>query len=212
MAATLENAQAYNTSPIIQTVYADNSYQAKVNGDYPGYFKFSSGSEVWIVNTPSLIWNNTGSVNLLSTGTYFVVNKQANLPYKLDSLSVIQNKDGNQIMQVIAGTGAATLTGVNITNITTATGVSGMFTGSLLASFGGNLPGIQTMILGNGSTGITSQTYTNCTGTTQSGYIITPLTHGQTLVFNKSITGGTGSLSTTCTNGTLSYGSESMSC
>jgi hypothetical protein len=115
-----------------------------------------------MVNAPSLIWNNTGSVNLLSTGTYFVVNKQANLPYKLDTLSTIQNKDGNQIIQVIAGTGAVTLTGVNITNITTATGVSGMFTGALLASFGGNLPGIQTMILGigngNGNSGILSQT------------------------------------------------------
>jgi len=113
------------TNPI-PVVYADSSYQAKVNGNYPGYLKFtdSSGS-IWIANIPSLIFNNTGATNLLSTGTYFVVNKQANLPYKLDVHTVIQNKDGDKMIQVITGTGVATLTGVNITTIiATNTGVS----------------------------------------------------------------------------------------
>lgn len=68
--------------------------------------------------------------------------------------------------------------------------------------------------LGGGVSGNSSisQTYTNCTGTTQSGYTITPLTHGQTLIFTKIITGGTGSLSATCTNGLLNYGTETATC
>jgi len=135
IATTLENIIAYDTSLLIPTVYADTSYQAKVSGDYPGYFKFSSGSEVWIANIPSLLWNNTGSVNLLSSGTYFVVNKQTNLPYKLDESNVIQNKDANQIIQAITSNSTTTLTGVNITGVTTSTGVSEIFTGNLLVSF-----------------------------------------------------------------------------
>lgn len=57
-ATTLENTLSYNIPSIVPVVYADTSYQAKVNGNYPGYFKFSSGSEIWIANIPSLIWNN----------------------------------------------------------------------------------------------------------------------------------------------------------
>ncbi len=110
IATTLENAIAYNTFPTIQAVYADSSLQARVNGNYSGYIKYQSGSETWIANIPSLLFNNTGSVSLFSTGTYFVVNKQPNLPYKLDIHTVIQNKDGNQMVQAITGTGIATLT------------------------------------------------------------------------------------------------------
>lgn len=136
VATVLENTEAYNLSPIVSTVYADASYQARVNGDYPGYLKFtdSSGS-IWIANVPSLLWNNTGSVSLLGTGTYFVVNKQANLPYKLDTSTVIQNKDADQMVQAITGTGVATLTGVNITGITAET-LTGTFTPEILANFG----------------------------------------------------------------------------
>ncbi|PIQ41630.1 hypothetical protein COW06_02395, partial [Candidatus Gracilibacteria bacterium CG12_big_fil_rev_8_21_14_0_65_38_15] len=149
IATTLENIIAYDTSLLIPTVYADTSYQAKVSGDYPGYFKFSSGSEVWIANIPSLLWNNTGSVNLLSSGTYFVVNKQTNLPYKLDESNVIQNKDANQIIQAITSNSTTTLTGVNITGVTTSTGVSEIFTGNLLVSFGGDITKMQAIVLGN---------------------------------------------------------------
>lgn len=136
IATTLENAIAYNTSPIIQAVYADTLYQARVNGNYPGYIKFQSGSETYIANIPSLLFNNTGSIELLSTtNTYFIVNKQQNLPYKIDDKTQIQNKTPTEIIQFITNNTNATLTGVNITSITTSAGVSELFTGAILDSF-----------------------------------------------------------------------------
>ena len=99
------------------TYAASSTYKAKVNGIYPGYFKFNSGSEVWIANIPSLIWNNTGSVNLLNTGTYFVVHRQSNLPHSFNGYAREINKDADQIVQSITGTGVARLMGVNISNI-----------------------------------------------------------------------------------------------
>ncbi len=129
------------------TTYADSSiYKAKVNGVYPGYFKFNSGSEAWIANIPSLIWNNTGSVNLLNTGTYFVAHRQSNLPHPFNGYSRESNKDADQIIQSITGTWVSRLVGVNISNATSEW-ISSIFTGSLLASFGGDIKNIRNIAL-----------------------------------------------------------------
>jgi len=178
IATTLENPVVSHLSPIIQTAFADSSFQARVNGNYLGYIKFQSGTtnpETWIANIPSLLFNNTGSTNLLSTGTYFIVNKQTNLPYKIDDKTEHQNKNANEIIQAITNTTTATLTGVNITGITTSTGVSEKFTETLLASFGGNLAKIETAVLGK-STPITPQTPASCA--TQPTYTSVTFTQG----------------------------------
>lgn len=132
IATTLENTIAYNK--FLPIVYADSSLQARVNGNYSGYIKYMSGTETWIANIPSLLFNNTGSTNLLSTGTYFVVNKQQNLPYKIDDKTQIQNKNPDDIIKTITNTPTATLTGARIDNITKET-LANTFTGTLLASF-----------------------------------------------------------------------------
>ena len=154
IATVLENPITYNVSPFIQTVFATTSHQARVSGNYPGYLKYQSGTinpDTYIANIPSLLFNNTGSTNLFGTTTYFVVDKQQNLPYKIDDKTIIQNKNPNEIIQAITNTTTATLTGVNITAIIatdTSTGVSSLFTGSLLASFGGNISVIEAAVLG----------------------------------------------------------------
>ena len=76
------------------------------------------------------------------------MNKQANLPYKLDVNTVIQNKDGDQMVQAITGTGVASLTGVNITGVTAET-LTGTFTPEVLASFGGDMNTVQSVVLGS---------------------------------------------------------------
>ncbi|MDD5197922.1 MAG: FISUMP domain-containing protein [Candidatus Gracilibacteria bacterium] len=201
IATTLENAVAHNSPFISQTYAANSSLQARVNGNYSGYIKFSSGSETWIANIPSLIFNNTGSTNLLSTGTYFVVNKQQNLPYKLDDKTETRNKNATEIIQAIANTTTATLTGARIDNITTSTGVSAFFTGALLASFGGNITFIETAVLGKTAT-ITPPAPNDCT------FNSSPVTHATavTAYLASSVSFGNTCTSEqrTCTNGTLS--------
>ena len=203
IATTLENAIAYNN--LIPTVYADTSLQARVNGNYSGYIKFSSGAsneETWIANIPSLLFNNTGSTNLLSTGTYFVVNKQQNLPYKLDDKTQSQNKTPDEIIRAVTNTTTVTLTWVNISSVTTSTGVSAFFTGELLASFGGNIAVIETAVLGK-STSVAppTPTYTDCT------FNSTPVSHATvvTAYLTGSVSFGNTCTSEqrTCTNGTL---------
>ena len=208
IATTLENAIAYNN--LIPTVYADTSLQARVNGNYSGYIKFSSrasNEETWIANIPSLLFNNTGSTNLLATGTYFVVNKQPNLPYKIDDKTIIQNKNPNDIIKAITNTTTATLTGVNITAViatNTSTGVSAFFTGELLASFGGNIAFIETAVLGKTATVAPPApvTYSDCT------FNSSPVTHATavTAYLASSVSFGNTCMSEqrTCTDGTLS--------
>ena len=82
-----------------------------------------------------------------------MVDNQANLPYGLGGAVAVQTKDGNQMVQAITGTGAATLTGVSLSGVTTQAGVSALFTGSLLASFGGKIESVTAMAIGNAPAG-----------------------------------------------------------
>lgn len=68
--------------PFIETTYADINY-AKVEWNYKWYIKFNSWSDLYIANIPSLIFNKLiiPTADLLSTHTYYVVNKKQNLPY-----------------------------------------------------------------------------------------------------------------------------------
>lgn len=167
---TLEHslANTLEQSSLITPAYAattSSTLKAKVLGDYPGYLKFTvvtgTGTDTHIANVPSLLWNNSGSIILFSTGGVytdathpntpsFIINKEANLLYTVGT-EPLGDKGYAEIVQSLAGTGSATLTGVNITAVTTATtseakqsALQTLFgtgatptSASLLASFGG---------------------------------------------------------------------------
>lgn len=133
IATIIENSTTLN--PIIENTYA-NSELAKVYWNYPWILKFNSGSEQYIANVPSLIFNNNWFADLLSPSTYFVVDKKLNLPYNknwIKDLS-IQKLDWNKLIQEITGTWNASLTRVNITWINK-DNFSTYFNWEILASF-----------------------------------------------------------------------------
>jgi Tfp pilus assembly major pilin PilA len=102
--------------PFIKKAYADNE-KAKVVWNYKWYLKYNSWSEIYVTNIPSLLFNNTWSVDLLSSWTYFVVDKKSNLPYNIKWLkdSSIQKIWWLQMIKDITKSNNATLTGINIT-------------------------------------------------------------------------------------------------
>ena len=57
-----------------------------------------------------------------------------------------------------------------------------------------------------------SATPLNCTATTWSGYTVPAISHLASQTITRTLTGGTGSLLVSCTNGVLTYGNESVSC
>lgn len=130
VATILESQVAYHH--LIPITYASN-FTAKVEWNYPGYIKFSSGSERRIANIPGIIYNNTGTIDLLSTWVYYVVDKWKNLPYKYNNVS-IQNTPPNQIIKELMLSQNATLTGINITGIND-TNFWTYFSGATLESF-----------------------------------------------------------------------------
>lgn len=121
--------------PLVGLIYAAWE-QARVEWNYNGFIKFNSWSEIRVANIPSLIYSNTGSVELLSGSTYYVVNKKLNLPYNLkwQKDTSIYLTDANSIIKDITKSASSTLTGVNITNATSST-LASIFTGNLLLSF-----------------------------------------------------------------------------
>ncbi len=74
---------------VVPTIYALWEYKAKVEWNYIWYAKYKNNDEDCIsyANIPSIIWSNTWSVNLLSTGSesqetpLYVINNEKNLPY-----------------------------------------------------------------------------------------------------------------------------------
>ncbi|MDD5213136.1 MAG: type II secretion system protein [Candidatus Gracilibacteria bacterium] len=52
----------------------------------------------------------------------------------------------------------------------------------------------------------------NCTRTTYNGYSIPNINHGLTQTISKAVTGGVSNIDATCTNGVLSYGTETTTC
>lgn len=134
ISSIMENTIWYENNITNQT-YAWNE-EAKVEWNYKWILKYSSWSEKWITNVPSLIFNNTGSVDLLNSGTYFVVNKKTNLPYNFSWIkdSSIRKVDWTSLIRDITKSTNSTLTWVNITNLTT-DNFSIIFTWATLNSF-----------------------------------------------------------------------------
>ncbi|MDD5213247.1 MAG: hypothetical protein PHG82_02390, partial [Candidatus Gracilibacteria bacterium] len=154
----------------------------------------------YIANIPSLLWNNSGSVDLLNTSTKYVVNKKTNLPYKINSTSDIGTKDANTIIQEITGTGVATLTGVNITNINSSN-IGTTFSGVLLASFGGDISKLTNNVIGGAVASVPTVSYTplSATGGTITSYSTGGITYkihtfSSPGIYNFSILSGNGTI------------------
>ncbi|MDD4151548.1 MAG: prepilin-type N-terminal cleavage/methylation domain-containing protein [Candidatus Gracilibacteria bacterium] len=173
LATVLEN-NLVSKNNFINNTYAAGIPTAKVSGNYKGVIKFSSGAsnqETWIANIPSLIWNNTGSISLLSTNTRYVVNNKSNLPYDLNNGTDIGSKDANSIIKEVTGATGTSIIGVNITDIINGTKtISEIFTGTTLDSFNtfGNsssssqtiISNLEKSIIGNTSSPVVEQTKT----------------------------------------------------
>ncbi len=243
LATTLENSISL-THPnlplnlmegVIQKTYADyNPYQAKVIWNYPWYIKFSSWSNTYIANIPSLIWNNSwATINLLSTWTYFVVDKQSNLPYSIKDV-VIQELTADKLIQKITWYTWSNLMSINITPILNATNkqsaiqqvfwtwsddiskskiASFWWTNSNTESFTMDTQKLEVITTWSVTTwGDIVPVYLNCNETTQSWYTFTPLAHWASLSPTKTITYWFTSLSASCNDWNLVYQTETVTC
>lgn len=107
IATILEKNIAYN--PIIPQVYAKN-YQARVDGRYKWFLKYQAAGCISYTNIPSLIWNNTGTVNLLSSwedAPNYVINNWQNLPYH--SSNQLWNIKSDEIISILRNNQSAKL-------------------------------------------------------------------------------------------------------
>ncbi len=134
ISSIMENTVWYENHITNQT-YAWNE-EAKVEWNYKWILRYSSWSEKWIANVPSLIFNNTWAVDLLNSWTYFVVNKKTNLPYNLSWIkdASIRKVDWTTLVRDITKSTDATLTWVNITNLDI-NNFSSIFTWATINSF-----------------------------------------------------------------------------
>lgn len=107
----------YTKTNLVNNAYADWILKAKVTWNYKNFLKYNSWSEVFISNIPSLLFSNTWWTNLLSTTTYFIVDKSTNLPYTRNWIKdqSIRQKDGNTIIREVTKNATSTLTWINIT-------------------------------------------------------------------------------------------------
>ena len=156
----------------IDKANADTIYQAKVIWNYIWNIKFSSWTTTksyYLANVPSIIFNFSWSVttwDLLSwTSSYYVVNRNTNLPYRISSSDTINKKDWTTIVKEITSSTWATLVIADITAIVNATDsttrtnlINSTFSWTNLASFWGNISSITAVVIGGVSTSSTSTT------------------------------------------------------
>lgn len=182
-----ENSSAYS-NPLLWTAYASAPYKAYVLWNYDWFLRYRQGDYYWLANIPSLLFSNTWSVELLSTGTYYVVDKEENMPFHLDSFIDSDKIPWDEIVKKVF-TSASTLTWVNITDIVTGAKTTGeIFTGALLSSFTrqadvsgsdvGWLAFLDSVIKGNGSIAPSTEgniSYLSCS------YSWETIAHGNTI-------------------------------
>lgn len=96
-------------------------YSALVLWNYPWYIKFSTWSNYYITNSPSLIfnfsWSNIDGNLLSSTNTFYVLNRQINLPYSINNDFNINQIKWDDILKIMTNNQVATLTWIIITPI-----------------------------------------------------------------------------------------------
>ncbi|MCK9272421.1 prepilin-type N-terminal cleavage/methylation domain-containing protein [Candidatus Gracilibacteria bacterium] len=151
IATTLENSIAF-ISPLPlgeglgARVYADGqSYQAKVTGNYKGLLKYSDGTNTYLSNIPSLIYNSGN--NLLDNNTYYSIDKSTNLPYSIQNATGT-NLVANTILQQLTGT-TTNLTKVDITAIKTVADIQS--NSGALKALGYNLSAIEKTVISGGT-------------------------------------------------------------
>lgn len=78
----------------------ENSWniKAKVEWNYIWFARYQTLSWNCLTNLPTLLFNNTWSVDLLSDNTYFIVNNWDNLPYSINNLP-IQNVKTTELIE-----------------------------------------------------------------------------------------------------------------
>lgn len=166
---TLENWNiSFEKNLIIQDIYwANNQGISKVKGNYVWNLLFSTWGKNYITNIPSLIFNFSWSTNswwnLLDwNNTYFVIDWNTNLPYKLDENTKINNKDWQVILQDLTKNSGSTLLAIDITNYTNwTTDISNIFSWSTLNNFWYSLDSIK-KITQKSTSSQSVITYTNC--------------------------------------------------
>lgn len=86
IATILENSEEISLK-IFSKTYANNTqYKSRVIWNYNWIIKFNNWN-TYIANVPSLIFNSTWTINLISQEPYFVVNKWLNLPYSVNNVT-----------------------------------------------------------------------------------------------------------------------------
>lgn len=120
IAFVLENANTaikYFKNIDNQVVFAaQTSYQARIKWNYRWLIKYSIWSQNWLANVPSLIYNTWA--NLLSTWTYYTIDKNTNLPYRIKSDVTIDNKTADILIKEITKSTSSVLTWISLQWVT----------------------------------------------------------------------------------------------
>lgn len=215
VAATLENE--FDKASFVNEVYAAQKL-AYVDWHYPGYIIFATWVNTYLVNLPSLLvfgGNLSGSIQLLSTWTYFLYANKINLPYSHKS-EIATWLDTVKLMNEISPTWSWSLQVVDLTSALLWTKpLSAILSGQFLTNLWGEnfLGSIWNKI------GISQPTISPlCEWVAFSWYSITQLPDGEQKIFSKTWSTSnwifTFTLPATCNAGTWLYGSEntSLSC
>lgn len=116
IATILENLQVNQWNPFIEKAFAGQNQRAKVVWNHDVNVKISSGEDIYLTTTPSMIYAGTNNI-LNSSGSYQVVNGWENLPYKRTPHTQTTKETGNVVMQKIRKNNSAQIVTLNITNI-----------------------------------------------------------------------------------------------
>ncbi|MDD2565378.1 MAG: prepilin-type N-terminal cleavage/methylation domain-containing protein [Candidatus Gracilibacteria bacterium] len=122
----LENPITFNNNLFTPFVYAANSYTSKVSGNYSGILK----KDKTIYNLPSLLFSNSGTIDLTQSTTYFIADKSHNLPYKSDVSDLINIQIPSEILELLGNT-STSITGITIPDATYWNSNSGTITISI---------------------------------------------------------------------------------
>jgi hypothetical protein len=213
-------------------ILIENAYAywelAKVEWNYKWILKYKATWRTYASNVPSLIFNNTWSIDLMSSWVYYVINNNENLPYNIKWIKdlSIQKKNSTELIKELTNTWTAVLTWVDITEIINwSKKVDEIFTWTLLWSFNIRWENLS-------KTWIILETLNNvikwvwnwnntskvvsiavwCIGMSYSWYTIPNMNHNESQTLTKSISNGTWSMTSTCNNGILLNWNQTISC
>ncbi len=192
---------------------------AYIRGNYNGLTaKTTTGGLVYVLAVPSIVTNSgvlTGSALSIASlsGTLLFHGKALLNPNSFNPSVVVYSggtlpANDTDITNMVTAlqnvySGANIGSNQNITTLLNTTG------STALISYGATI--VKTQL--GGSTVISSSSASvGCTAATWSGITIASLGHGASATYGTPITNGTGNVTASCSNGTLSYGSVSTAC